>query len=574
MRKAHMPLRREFVIKVGSVAAVLATGSVLSGCGGGNSEDPPQFNFGVASGDPLADRVILWTHAKYSGLNTAVDLIYEVATDAGFSSIVSSGTVTATSATGFTVKADATGLSPGQTYFYRFRRGSHNSPVGQTRTLPASNVASVKFAVLSCSNYPAGFFNVYADVAKNADIQYAIHLGDYIYEYAADGYASALAASLGRSSMPEVELTTLDHYRLRHAQYKSDVDAKALHAAKPMIAVWDDHEVANDAFRDGAENHQENEGDWLARKAAALQAYHEWMPIRTGVNREQIYRSFNFGDLVSLHMLDTRLIGREKQIDILDLAGLKGDAARAEAFTQYTSPTRQLLGAEQLQWLQGQMAASSATWQVLGQQVLMARIEAPSSVLSVLNPENTSPEAIAAGQQAVTAYVTAKLTPAELRDPAQQALTDETLNPKLGYNLDAWDGYLAARENILGTAYSLGKRLVTLAGDTHNAWHSDLTLKLGVPGLAGPGTKVGEEFATSSVSSPGFEATLSAIPPAQLEQIFLSVVDDLKYLDASRRGYLVMTFTAEQAKGEWFFVNTITSRDYAMVKGHEAVYTA
>ena len=220
------------------------------------------------------------------------------------------------------------------------------------------------------------------------------------------------------------------------------------------------------------------------------------------------------------------------------------------------------------------MAASSATWQVLGQQVLMARIEALSSVLSVLNPENTSPEAIAAGQQAVTAFVTAKLTPADLRDPAQQALTDETLNPKLGYNLDAWDGYLAARENILGTSYSLGKRLVALAGDTHNAWHSALTLKLGVPGLAGPGTKVGEEFATSSVSSPGFEATLSAIPPAQLEQIFLSVVDDLKYLDASRRGYLVMTFTAEQAKGEWFFVNTITSRDYAMVKGHEAVCTA
>lgn len=565
--------RREFVIKVGSVAAVLATGSVLSGCGGGNDEDPPQFNFGVASGDPLTDRVILWTHAKYPGVDNEVVLSYEVANDAGFTRIVSTGTARATTATGFTAKVDATGLSPGQSYFYRFRRGAHNSPVGQTRTLPASDVASVKFAVLSCSNYPAGFFNVYADVAKNPDIQYAIHLGDYIYEYAADGYASALAASLGRSSVPEVELTTLDHYRLRHAQYKSDVDAKTLHAAKPMIAVWDDHEVANDAYKGGAENHQENEGDWQARKAAALQAYHEWMPIRTGSNRERLYRSFNFGNLVSLHMLDTRLIGRDKQIDILDLAGLKGDEARAAAFAQYTSPTRQLLGVDQLQWLQGQMAASSATWQVLGQQVLMARIEAPASVLSVLNPANTSPEAIVAGQQAVNAYVTAKLTPAEFRDPTQQALMDETLNPKLGYNLDAWDGYLAAREGVLGTAYSLGKRLVTLAGDTHNAWHSDLTLKLGVPGLAGPGTKVGEEFATSSVSSPGFEGSLSAIPSAQLEQIFLSIVDDLNYLDASRRGYLLMTFSAEQAKGEWFFVDTIASRTYTTVKGHEAIYS-
>lgn len=433
----------------------------------------------------------MWTHAKYSGKDDDVVLTYEVATDAGFSNVVSTGTARASTATGFTAKVDATGLTLGQSYFYRFRRGPYNSAVGQTRTLPGSNIASVKFAVLSCSNYPAGFFNVYADVAKNADIQYVIHLGDYIYEYAADGYVSSLAATLGRTSVPEVELTTLDHYRLRHAQYKSDVDAKALHAAKPMIAVWDDHEIANDAYKTGAENHQDIEGDWQARKAAALQAYHEWMPIRTGANREQIYRSFNFGNLISLHMLDTRLLGRDQQIDILDLVGVKGDASRAAALAEYTSPTRQLLGVEQLQWLQTQMAASTATWQVLGQQVLMARIEAPATVLTVLNPENTSPEAIAAGQQAVTAYVSAKLTPEEFRDPTQQALMNETLNPKLGYNLDAWDGYLAARESVLGTAYSLGKRLVTLAGDTHNAWHSDLTLKLGVPGLAGPGTKVG-----------------------------------------------------------------------------------
>ena len=391
-----------------------AAGSVLSGCGGGN--DGPSFNYGVASGDPLSDRIILWTHAKAPNSNANVELTYEVATDSAFTNIVSSGPAVAGAATGFTAKADATGLSPGQQYYYRFRSGLENSPVGRTRTLPSAGAESLKFAVMSCSNYPAGFFNVYAEVAKS-DCDYALHLGDYIYEYAADGYASSLAASLGRVSVPANEITTLDHYRMRHAQYKSDVDSKVLHAAMPMIAVWDDHEVANDAYKNGAENHQDNEGDW-------------------------------------------------------------------------------------------------------------------------------------------------------------EALMDETLNPKLGYNLDAWDGYLAARETLLGTALSLGKRLVTLAGDTHNAWHSNLTLKSDVPGLVPVGTKVGEEFATSSVSSPGFEGALSAIPSVQLEQIFTSVVDDLNYLNASGRGYLKMTFSAAQAKGEWFFVDTIASRTYSVTKGHEAVFQA
>ena len=563
--------RREFVIRMGSIAAVAATGSVLSGCGGGS--DGPSFNYGVASGDPLSDRVILWTHAKNPNSNSNVDLTYEVATDSAFTNVVSSGQTLASATTGFTAKADATGLVPGQQYFYRFRSGLTNSPVGRTRTLPASGAASLKFAVMSCSNYPAGFFNVYAEVAKS-DCDYALHLGDYIYEYAADGYASSLAASLGRVSVPSVELTTLDHYRMRHAQYKSDVDAKALHAAMPMIAVWDDHEIANDAYKDGAENHQDNEGDWESRKAAALQAYHEWMPIRTGSDREVIYRSFDFGGLVALHMLDTRLVGRDEQIDLLDLAGLNGQQAQGLAVAEYSSTTRQLLGATQLQWLQGQMAQSSAPWQVLGQQVLMGRMEFPVTVLTALNPANTSPEAIAAGQKAVNDYLVAQATPEELRTPEQQALMDESLNPKLGYNLDAWDGYVAARENLLGSAASLGKRVVNLAGDTHNAWHSNLTLKFGVPGLLPAGTKVGEEFATSSVSSPGLEDYLSALPPEQIEQIFTSVVDDLNYLNASGRGYLKMTFTASEAKGEWFFVDTIASRSYSVTKGHEAVFAA
>lgn len=562
--------RREFVIKIAGISAALASGAGLSACGGDSAM--AEFNFGVASGDPLSDRVVLWTHAQFPGIDIDVPLSYQVATDVGFNQVVSQGTVRATANTGFTAKVDATGLQPGTAYFYRFNQAGNVSPVGRTRTLPQT-ADSLKLAVMSCTNYPAGFFNVYAEVAKS-DAEFALHLGDYIYEYGVGGYASSAAASLGRVSVPANELLTLADYRARHAQYKSDPDSKNLHALKPMIAVWDDHETANDAYTDGAENHTPaTEGSWADRKAAALQAYHEWMPIRTGEDKAKIYRSFNFGNLVSLHMLDTRLIGRDEQIDIADLAGAAGADARAKALTAYASPTRQMLGTEQMQWLQGQMAASSARWQVLGQQVLMARMEFPVSVLAALNTSDLSEAAQLAGQKAVTDYLTAKATPAAARTPVQAGLMDTTLNPKLGYNLDAWDGYIAARETLLLTARNLQKRLVVLAGDTHNAWHSNLTLMgLTDPSLAG--TKVGEEFATSSVSSPGLENYLVTLSPAQIKGIFEGVVDDLNWVDASQRGFLKMTFTASEAKGEWFFVNTIGQRNYTSALGYAKTMAA
>lgn len=561
--------RREFIIKVASVSAVISAGASLSACG--DSSGRLEFLFGVASGDPLANQVILWTHAKYSNSDMDVTLQYQVASDAAFTQIVSQGNVVAKSDKGFTVKADATGLAAGTSYFYRFINGADISPVGRTRTLPTT-ASSLKLAVMSCTSYPTGFFNVYSEVA-NSDAEYALHLGDYIYEYAATGYASASAVTLGRVSVPSNELLTLADYRARHAQYKSDPDSKNLHALKPMIAVWDDHETANDAYKDGAENHTPaTEGSWAERRAAGLQAYHEWMPIRTGADKAKIYRSFNFGNLVSLHMLDTRLIGRDKQIEITALAGLQGPTAQGAAFTEYTSSTRQMLGSEQSAWLTGQMAASTATWQVLGQQVLMARMEFPLSVLVALNSTDTSPAAQAAGFAAINDYLTAKG-----RSAASLSLSNEQTallnSTKLGYSLDAWDGYIVARETLLLTARGLGKRLVVLAGDTHNAWHSHLTLKgLTNPALAG--TKVGEEFATSSVSSPGFEEYLPSFSPAQIKGIFEGVVDDLKWMDASQRGYLKMTFTATEAKGEWFFVNTITNRTYTSTLGKTATMAA
>ena len=329
-----------------------------------------------------------------------------------------------------------------------------------------------------------------------------------------------------------------------------------------MIAVWDDHEIANDSFKDGAENHTEgSEGKFADRVAAALQAYHEWLPIRTPdmSNLRKIYRSFDFGQLLSLHMLETRLLAREKAIEVTDLLNPATAAATMAAFA---SPTRQMLGAEQQGWLSAGLKASGATWQVLGQQVLMGRMEFPASVLVSLdptNPVNATAAGQAAGQKAITDYLTAKGTAAQapaLLTQAQKNLLNPSLNPKLGYNLDAWDGYPVARETILGTAAALGKRLVVLAGDTHNAWCSELTLL--------NGTKVGQEFATPGVSSPGLEEYLPTIPAAQAEQIFKGVIDTLKYTDLSRRGFLMMRFTPTAATGTWHLLDSVKNKTYTV----------
>jgi len=573
--KAKSINRREFIVNVSSVSAVVAAGGVLSGCAGA-SNMPVDFLYGVASGDPQKDRIILWTHAKYQSSADPVDLTYQVANDSAFTSIVSSGQLSASADTGFTAKVDATGLTEGKSYFYRFLNGRSISPVGQTRTLPASSATEVTFSVFSCADYPLGYFNAYAEAAKR-DSDFAIHLGDYIYEY---GTGSAptdkVILDLKRFADHTKEILTLDDYRKRHALYKSDPDSKSFHAKMPLIAGWDDHEVSNDNYKDGAQAHDPaTDGSYTLRRTVAIQAYHEWMPIRTGADKMKIYRSFDFGRLVSLHMLETRNTGRDKQIAITELAGLEGAAKQASAYAEYTRADRQMLGTTQLAWLQQQMGTSQATWQVLGQQVLMARMESPASVLTKLNGDSRNPNAQQEGLTAVNAYLTAKgkrAAGAPLSND-ESNLLNLALNPKLGYNLDAWDGYIAARETILGTALQLNKKLISLAGDTHNAWHSDLTL-MGLANSSLANVKVGEEFATPGVSSGGFEEYLPAFTPAQLKGLFENIVDDLRWMDASRRGYLKMTFTEAQAKGEWIFVDQVLSRTYSSSIGHTAPYRA
>lgn len=552
------PNRREFLrtVAVGSMAVGGAVS--LAGCELGGFE----FLHGVASGDPLAHRVILWTRISADAAmqeiwtkleaeaasdlqarqrwveSRRIPVQWEVARDAGFRELVARGVTLARAESDFTVKVDVGALRPATTYHYRFICLGVPSPVGRTRTLPSRSVAQVKLAVVSCSNYPAGFFNVYARIAERDDLDAILHLGDYLYEYDAGGYASGQAAQLDRVSEPANELLTLADYRMRHAQYRSDPDAQAMHASLPMIAVWDDHEIANDAWKNGAENHSPaTEGEWTARRAAAIRAYHEWMPIRLpDANRpERIFRSFDFGDLVSLHMLDTRLIGRDEQFTLTQFFGATGfDAAGFAA--AIGNPARQLLGAEQSAWLQTQLARSHAKWQVLGQQVLMGRMNVP---LPLLTGTSVSVYAAAAAKAQAGLPLSRE----------EQALLAQ---PSLPYNLDAWDGYAAAREAVFGYARTLDRNLVVLSGDTHNAWASDL--------VDAQGVAIGVEFATPSVTSPGFETIFPDQAPLAFAGALQQLIGPLVYTDTSRRGYMVVTATREAMQAEWIYVDTIATR--------------
>jgi alkaline phosphatase D len=560
----HSVSRRDFLAMSakGVGAAVISYG--LMGCSNDKKSVDVEFVHGVASGDPTHEAVILWTRVTPS-YDADITVSWELATDEAFSELLQTGFTVTTRARDYTVKLDAIQLEAGKQYFYRFKCGDKLSPVGRTRTLPEGAVDSVKLAVMSCANFPAGYFNVYELAAQRDDLDAVVHLGDYLYEYARGGYASENAASLGREVLPAHELITLSDYRSRYGQYHQDASLQKLHAKVPFITVWDDHEVANDAWREGAENHQAAEGDFDLRKQSALQAYFEWLPIRPWRegNHEDIYRSFSFGDLVDLHMLDTRLVGRDKQLDYADYMHPDTGAFNDKAFkADVTFPYRTMLGQTQLEWLQGTLLQATAKWQVLGQQVLMGQMSLPAAIamqtLSI--PEFAELGALA--QLAGRAQAgDPSLTVDELTylQANQDRLTPEVLAqlqlPAIPYNLDAWDGYFYEREVILSTAKSVNHNLVVLAGDTHNAWANELKDY--------KGNAIGVEFATSSVSSPGLEYYLN-IPLEQIpatEAAIVGMVEHLKYANLKDRGYMMLSFTPEEVRSDWFFVDSILSKD-------------
>ncbi|MGD1392526.1 alkaline phosphatase D family protein [Vibrio harveyi] len=540
-----MSLSRRDFIKAVSSGAVATT---LTACGSDDSDATPtgSFEYGVASGDPTQTQVIIWTRVTTAA--SYVDVTWQVSRAEDFSTVEQSGTFTTDTSRDFTVKVDVQNLNPSTQYYYRFMVGETTSIVGMTQTLPEGSVDKASMAVVSCANYPAGYFNVYKEILKQHQTEsfdVVLHLGDYIYEYGAGGYASEDAARLGREPSKGTECITLDDYRKRYAQYRQDQDLQALHAALPMIAVWDDHELANDAWKNSAENHQDNEGSFVDRRAAAAAAWTEWLPVRENTfSNMLIYRQFSFGDLINLMMLDTRLVGRDQPLDYFSLNAPTMDAIGG-LVAQSRSADRELLGTEQLAWLMNAFNSQDAKWNVLGQQVLMSRMELPSSVmLAMFQLFNATDEqkmdALLAVNSAISNY---------LADPSSDTI-------KLPYNLDAWDGYYVERERVYEIAKASEGHFVCLAGDTHNAWTSELKDVSNNP--------VGVEFATSSVSSPGLEEYLALEPVAiaQMEYTLPHLVSELQWTDIKQRGFMRVTFTPEKAQSTWYMLSSVKDKNY------------
>ncbi len=490
------------------------------------------FTHGVASGDPLQDRVILWTRVlPGSGQEETLPVAWQVALDENFENIVAQGESRTGPERDFTVKVDASGLQSGSAYYFRFIAEGVHSAVGRTRTLPESGVQSLRLAILSCSNFPQGFFNVYREVSAR-DYDAVVHLGDYIYEYAVGGYDNPLMEGKGRTVSPEHEIVSLEDYRMRYGLYRSDLDLQAVHQNHPFICVWDDHEITNNTWKTGAQNHNEGEGDFFARRRAAIQAFYEWLPIREQGTVEDgiIYRSFDFGELASLIMLDTRLVGRDEQlshemgIDILR-------SALAEE-------QRTIMGIEQERWLDEQLRKSKEsgiTWQIIGQQLLMGKLFPPQFDDEVFDPAQR--ERILNGRYGM------------LRTRGRQGLP---------LNLDAWDGYPANRERVLRSIKANANNAIVLAGDSHSSWAFDLADETG--------QAVAVEFCTPSVTSPGFENFLP-LPDAQVEAATQAASPELIYMKANGRGWIELTVTPQKSSATWQFVSTILEQDYSTIEG-------
>ncbi len=416
---------------------------------------------------------------------------------------MASGAVSTGPGRDHTVKADATGLNPASTYYYRFRLGGAVSAVGTTRTAPAltAAVARLRFGVVSCSNVPAGHFAAYRYLAERGDLDAVLHLGDYIYEYAGDFNGAAV-----RPHDPPREILTLADYRRRHAQYKSDEHLRRLHATVPFIATWDDHEVANDAWSGGAENHQPGtEGDYTARKAAAHQAYFEWMPVRNEADR--IYRRLRFGLLAELSMLDLRSY-RSRQVGIGD-----GDT---------DDPARTLTGAEQMAWLENGLVTSGAQWKLVGNSVMVAPLQLPP-------------------------------LPAELVGPIAELLG--LPREGISINPDQWDGYAADRRRLLATLAGNGVRdTVFLTGDIHSSWASDVPRSAGLYPLS---PSVATEFVCTSVTSDNIDDILG-VPPRTASLVAETAIRTLnrhiKYCELDSHGASVLEVTPAGTQMDWYYL--------------------
>jgi alkaline phosphatase D len=491
------------------------------------------FTHNVASGEPGADSMLLWTRYVPAAGDAVVRLDVEVALDPDFTRQVSGGTVRTGAYRDWTAKITVDGLKPGTVYWYRFvAPDGSKSPVGRTKTLPEGDVSRFNLGVFSCSNLPNGWFNAYGHAAERPDLDLWLHVGDYIYEYGNASYKGKALA--GRVLEPDHEMLELADYRLRLACYRADPDLQRLHQVAPMIALWDDHESTNDSWEGGAQNHQsDKEGDWNTRRAAAIQAYREWMPVS-----DEPWKAYPIGTLATLYRTESRLLGRTQPADIGAAFRAEDPDAALNAFRDgaWQDPSATMLGSTQESWLAHALKANarSTAWQLVGMGTIIGRTLMPADALSWLRP-GTNDRTVSRFKNDIRA--------------AKQGLP---------MWMDRWDGYPAARARLLKAAQHADADLVMLAGDSHNAWAYSLTQD---------GKPAGVEFAGQAVTSGGMEGSFAA-DPRIVAQGFIATNPELKWADTSRRGYMMIGITPDRVTGEWLFMQTIQSRTTRLAGTH------
>ena len=467
------------------------------------------FRHGVASGDPLPDGVLLWTRVTPtddavpgSGAGPDVEVTWQVALDPDFTALVGQGVVPAGPASDHTVKVEVAGLAPATTYWYRFGYAGGWSGVGRTMTAPPLDAAidRLRMGVVSCANWEAGYFAAYRHLAARGDLNLVVHLGDYLYEYGTGEFDAG--GRVVRPVQPSHEILTLADYRIRHALYKTDADLQALHAAVPWVITWDDHEVANDQWAGGAENHTPaSEGAFAARLAAARQAYLEWMPVRVGPGGT-IYRRIRLGQLAELSMLD-----------------LRSYRSQQASGTAVDDPARTITGDDQMAWLSAGLTTSTAHWKLVGNPVMIARLDIGALPAWLLGPLG-----------------------ALLGIPSNG----------LALNVDQWDGYNADRNELVAALRAANTRdVVFLTGDIHTSWASEVTTR-----ATGQSNPIAAEFVVPSVTSDNVDDFLGTSPGGFLSLVGASLVkatnSHVKWVELDGHGYGVLEVTPQRCRMDWY----------------------
>ena len=495
----------------------------------------------MASGDPEPNSVVIWTRVSGSKDPVAVD--WYVARDSEMLDVVSHGQFTTNAQRDHTVKQVVDGLEPGKRYFYQFVVNGTTSTLGQTKTLPVGHLERLVIAVVTCSNFPFGYFNAYEVIANDDEVDLVVHLGDYIYEYRArGGYGGATGRRIGRNHKPGHETVSLEDYRIRHAQYKGERESIAMHARHPLIVIWDDHESANNPWMGGAENHQLNDGDWFARRAASKQAYYEWMPIRDpgpGRSLLQYWRHFKFGDLASLITLETRHTGRSKQYTWSGRLDDFEGAADANAFYDDVvgAPDRNMLSAEMERFLESELAESARAgrrWRIIGNQSVMARVRMPELNEPFFDDLRN-----------------------QLHGSGRSRLDNLTRlgDLQLPGDLDAWDGYPAARERFYQLGKDAGVRdLLVISGDSHSYWANAL--------YDADGASMGVELGSTGITSPRSLLDLGLEGLARWDQSLAANNKEVVWVDGRYRGFIRLDITHDRVHADFVTVTNVETRDY------------